>query len=101
MSAAIASYTPASSSSSFVKAASSGSDGCVTVCPPAGPAAELTYSIVRERVTLRVHRTAKRALMASAEPRKAFCFRELEQIAIPSPHRRAIAKMIQEVFNQG
>ena len=69
--------------------------------PPAGPAAELTYSIVRERVTLRVHRTAKRALMASAEPRKAFCFRELEQIAIPSPHRRAIAKMIQEVFNQG
>jgi A/G-specific adenine glycosylase len=69
--------------------------------PPAGPAAELTYSIVRERVTLRVHRTAKRALMASAEPRKAFCFRELEQIAIPSPHRRAIAKMIQEVFNKG
>ena len=69
--------------------------------PPAGPAAELTYSIVRERVTLRVHRTAKRALMASAEPRKAFCFRELEQIAIPSPHRRAIAKMIQEVFNHG
>jgi A/G-specific adenine glycosylase len=62
--------------------------------PPAGPAAELTYSIVRERVTLRVHRTAKRALMASAEPRKAFSFKELDCIAIPSPHRRAIAKVL-------
>jgi A/G-specific adenine glycosylase len=60
--------------------------------PPGGPAAELTYSIVRERVTLRVHRASERALAASAEPRKAFLFRELEQIAIPSPHRRAIAK---------
>lgn len=59
-----------------------------------GPAAELTYSIVRERVTLRVHRASKRALTASAEPRKAFSLRELEQIAIPSPHRRAIAKML-------
>ena len=62
--------------------------------PSAGPAAELTYSIVRERVTLRVHRTAKRALMASAEPRKAFSFKELDCIAIPSPHRRAIAKVL-------
>jgi A/G-specific adenine glycosylase len=62
--------------------------------PPGGPAAELTYSIVRERVTLRVHRTAKRALMASAEPRKAFSFKELDCIAIPSPHRRAIAKVL-------
>jgi A/G-specific adenine glycosylase len=69
--------------------------------PPAGPAAELTYSIVRERVTLRVHRTAERALVASAEPRKAFFLRELESIAIPSPHRRAIAKMIQDTFDQG
>ena len=60
--------------------------------PPGGAAAELTYSIVRERVTLRVHRAPKRALAASDEPRKAFLFRELEQIAIPSPHRRAIAK---------
>ncbi|MFM8888036.1 MAG: hypothetical protein ACKOKC_16680, partial [Chthoniobacterales bacterium] len=59
-----------------------------------GPAAELTYSIVRERVTLQVHRASKRALVASAEPRKAFSLRELEQIAIPSPHRRAIAKML-------
>ncbi|MFM7375045.1 MAG: A/G-specific adenine glycosylase, partial [Chthoniobacterales bacterium] len=57
--------------------------------PVGGPAAELTYSIVRERVTLRVHRASKRALTASAEPRKAFSLRELEQIAIPSPHRRA------------
>jgi len=62
--------------------------------PVGGPATELTYSIVRERVTLRVHRASKRALMASAEPRKAFSLRELEQIAIPSPHRRAIAKML-------
>jgi A/G-specific adenine glycosylase len=67
--------------------------------PVGGPAAELTYSIVRERVTLRIHRTGKRSLMASAEPRKAFYLRELESIAIPSPHRRAIAKMIQDVFN--
>ncbi|MFM8230004.1 MAG: A/G-specific adenine glycosylase, partial [Chthoniobacterales bacterium] len=62
--------------------------------PVGGPAAELTYSIVRERVTLRVHRAPKRVLTASAEPRKAFSLRELEQIAIPSPHRRAIAKML-------
>jgi A/G-specific adenine glycosylase len=60
--------------------------------PRGGPAAELTYSIVRERVTLRIHRASERALAASDEPRKAFLFRELEQIAIPSPHRRAIAK---------
>lgn len=62
--------------------------------PPGGPAAELTYSIVRERVTLLVHRTDECALMASAEPRKAFLLRELEQVAIPSPHRRAIAKIL-------
>jgi adenine-specific DNA glycosylase len=60
--------------------------------PPGGPAAELTYSIVRERVVLRIHRTLGGSLAASDEPRKAFLFRELEQIAIPSPHRRAIAK---------
>ena len=68
--------------------------------PPGGPAVELTYSIVRERVRLRVHRMRKGGLSASAEPRKAFSLRELEQIAIPSPHRRAIAKMIQEVFDR-
>ena len=62
--------------------------------PPDGPAAELTYSIVRERVKLRVHRTAKSGLSASAEPRKAFSLRELEGVAIPSPHRRAIAKIL-------
>lgn len=63
---------------------------------PASPAAELTYSIVRERVTLRIHRTPRRALMASEEPRKAFSLKELEQVAIPSPHRRAIAKVLGE-----
>jgi len=62
--------------------------------PVVGSATELTYSIVRERVTLRIHRTAERALMASAEPRKAFSFKELDCIAIPSPHRRAIAKVL-------
>ena len=62
--------------------------------PPDGPAAELTYSIVRERVNLRIHRVSNQALSASGEPRKAFSLRELEQIAIPSPHRRAIAKIL-------
>ena len=62
--------------------------------PVGGPAAELTYSIVRERVTLRIHRALKGALSASTEPRKAFSLRELERIAIPSPHRRAIAKVL-------
>ena len=66
-----------------------------------GLAAELTYSIVRERVTLRVHRTAKRALMASAEPRRSFSFGELDAIAIPSPHRRAIAKLLKDRFDHG
>lgn len=60
----------------------------------AGPAAELTYSIVRERVTLRIHRAAKRGLPVSSEPRRTFLFAELDQIAIPSPHRRAIAKVL-------
>ncbi len=62
--------------------------------PPGGPVAELTYSIVRERVNLRVHRVPARSLTASAEPREAFSFSDLERIAIPSPHRRAIAKAL-------
>ncbi len=64
--------------------------------PADGPAAELTYSIVRERVTLRVHRSPRRALAASAEPRKAFSLQELDGIAIPSPHRRAIARILRQ-----
>lgn len=64
--------------------------------PDSGAATELTYSIVRERVTLRVHRLSKRAMMASAEPRQAFLFTELEGVAIPSPHRRAIARMLRQ-----
>jgi len=67
--------------------------------PPGGPAAELTYSIVRERVTLGVHRTPKRTLAASAEPREAFLLGDLERVAIPSPHRRAIAKMLKDRFD--
>jgi A/G-specific adenine glycosylase len=62
--------------------------------PVGGPAAELTYSIVRERVTLRIHRTQKRDLSASTESRKAFSFGDLDKVAIPSPHRRAIAKIL-------
>jgi len=69
--------------------------------PPAGPSAELTYSIVRERVTLRIHPRSKGDLVASAEPRKAFSLRELQQIAIPSPHRRAIAKLLKDRFDHG
>ena len=69
--------------------------------PSGGPAAELTYSIVRERVTLRVHRTPKRALAASTEPREAFPLSDLERVAIPSPHRRAIAKMLKDRFDHG
>lgn len=66
-----------------------------------GPADELTYSILRERVTLWVHRTSKRTLPASVEPRRVFSLRELEQIAIPSPHRRAIARMLKNTFDHG
>jgi A/G-specific adenine glycosylase len=61
---------------------------------PVGCVAQLTYSIVRERVTLRVQRMTKDGLSASAEPRQAFSFGELECIPIPSPHRRAIAKVL-------
>jgi A/G-specific adenine glycosylase len=69
--------------------------------PPGGPVTELTYSIVRERVTLRVHRTAKKGLAASGEPRRSFFLRELDNIAIPSPHRRAIAKLLKDRFDHG
>jgi len=69
--------------------------------PAGGPAAELTYSIVRERVTLRVHRVPARSLTASAEPREAFSFSDLERIAIPSPHRRAIANLLKDRFDHG
>jgi A/G-specific adenine glycosylase len=69
--------------------------------PPAGPAAELTYSIVRERVTLRIHPRSRGDLVASAEPLRSFSLMELEQIAIPSPHRRAIAKLLKDRFDHG
>jgi A/G-specific adenine glycosylase len=69
--------------------------------PRGGPVAELTYSIVRERVTLQVHRTPKRALTASGEPRRSFSLGELNGIAIPSPHRRAIAKVLEQPHNFG
>jgi len=69
--------------------------------PVGRPAGELTYSIVRERVNLRVYRTSRRALGASGEPRRSFSLLELDGIAIPSPHRRAIAKLLQDRFDHG
>lgn len=64
--------------------------------PDSGAATELSYNIVRERVTLRVHRSSKPALAASDEPRQAFLYTELEGVAVPSPHRRAIARMLRQ-----
>lgn len=61
--------------------------------PADAPAAELSYSIVRERVTLKVHRVPRRALGKTCEPREYFDLEHLEHVAIPSPHRRAIAKV--------
>ena len=58
---------------------------------PAAPIAEITYSIVRERVTLQVVRVPE--LPACAEPRRSFRLAQLDAVAIPSPHRRAIAKL--------
>lgn len=63
---------------------------------PEVPAVELTYSIVRERVTLQVHRAGPEVLQASGEPRETFPFSALARIAIPSPHRRVIAKMLEQ-----
>ncbi len=60
------------------------------------PATELTYNIVRERVKLRVYRSSQRALAASAEPRQTFHIPELASVAIPSPHRRVIARMLRQ-----
>ena len=64
--------------------------------PPTQPVLELTYSIVRERVSLKIHRIGNWALPVSSEPRSAFDLQELDRIAIPSPHRRAIARMLQQ-----
>ncbi len=61
--------------------------------PADAPAAELSYSIVRERVTLKVHRVPLRALGKTREPCEFFDLENLEHVAIPSPHRRAIAKV--------
>lgn len=55
------------------------------------PLAEITYSIVRERVTLQVVRVPE--LPASVEPRRSFRLAQLDAVPIPSPHRRAIAKL--------
>lgn len=63
---------------------------------PSGPAAELDYSIVRERVTLKVFRASRHSLSASDEPRRSFPLGDLDGVAIPSPHRRVIAKLMRE-----
>jgi A/G-specific adenine glycosylase len=62
--------------------------------PGDSPKAELTYCIVRERVVLKIHHVPRSALAASAEPRQAFSLVDLADIAIPSPHRRAIARIL-------
>lgn len=59
--------------------------------PPGLPSAELVYSIVRERVTLKVFCAPRRSLAAAGEPRRFFPLDDLP--AMPSPHLRAIAKM--------
>jgi A/G-specific adenine glycosylase len=65
--------------------------------PSAGhPVLELTYSIVRERVALRVHEARRSHLAASDEPRQAFLFTDLPTLALPSPHRRAIARILNQ-----
>lgn len=63
---------------------------------PASVVCELTYSIVRERVSLKIHRAGKRLLPVSEETRRAFALANLHEVAIPSPHRRAIAKILGE-----
>lgn len=56
---------------------------------PPGPAvAEVPYSIVRERVTLRVFKSRRSALPPTVEERREFALDALP--AVPSPHRRAI-----------
>jgi A/G-specific adenine glycosylase len=67
--------------------------------PDDQPAAKLVFGIVRERVTLQVHPMTLRALGASGEPRQTFSLRGLDSVAIPSPHRRAIARMMAERHN--
>ena len=62
-------------------------------------AAQLAYSIVRERVTLQVHPVSLHALGASGEPRQTFSLQHLDSVAVPSPHRRAIARMMAERHN--
>jgi A/G-specific adenine glycosylase len=62
----------------------------------AQPVTELTYSIVRERVALRVYEANRPDLAASGEPRAAFLFGDLSKVALPSPHRRAIARILQQ-----
>ena len=64
--------------------------------PPHRLAGQLTYSIVRERVTLEIYEQKSAALAASAEPRQAFSLSELDRVPIPSPHRRAIAKFLRK-----
>jgi len=69
--------------------------------PGGEPAVVLGYSIVRERVTLKIHCVPRRALGMSDEPRWAFAPGELDQTAIPSPHRRVIVRMMEQGFDSG
>jgi A/G-specific adenine glycosylase len=68
----------------------------LTEARPSRPLTELAYSIVRERVTLHVYPAGHSDLGASDEPRKAFPFVDLPGVALPSPHRRAIARLLRQ-----
>lgn len=61
--------------------------------PDAAAEGKIIYSIVRERVTLEIFRQDAAALSSTNEPREKFSFSQLASLAIPSPHRRLIAKM--------
>lgn len=60
--------------------------------PSRRPLAEIRYSIVREKVVLRVFSVRQKDLPRTGEERSAFPLADLP--AMPSPHRRAIGEML-------
>ncbi len=67
----------------------------LSVKHPVAPAvSQITYSIVRERVTLEIFQTHIAALPRTDEMREKFPLRELRALPIPSPHRRILDKLL-------
>ncbi len=64
--------------------------------PLTKPMTVLTYGIVRERVSLGVYETRADDLSTSDEPRRSVALLTLENVAVPSPHRRAIARILRQ-----